>query len=401
MGIIFIVDIIDKEIALLHIDEVVKSEIYDISEDQNGFIFKLDNDTLWKKIQDELHGRPFNDLGSERIIEWVALGINWSIRFENDYITNSVSEEFVSALQVMLADLAGIDLGLLPVTIDIYCKITEKNKISIENIPSNEIQKIIIRLPKDYSLDHVDISVVLAILDKSSVFPSELFVEKIKQSIMEGLSDKIFSVRPYHELYKTIMDKDTFEKYIRRELEVLEFQRPFYHKENHQLKWFKGPGITYSKVKADEFNKNRYERSIKSIRFTLKRILKENTFKQKVLQLKNEGFLDWQILGIISNITINYRLEKLSMYNRSRAMMEKIIQDLIYKEETNEDDEIPISEFSDDKIEIYKKILISAVAKNWGLEIKMDTPDFNAIKKYLDTRYFNSTDDIEHLDFFK
>lgn len=42
----------------------------------------------------------------------------------------------------------------------------------------------------------------------------------------------------------------------------------------------------------------------------------------------------------------------------------------------------------------------AAVLQTWGLSNHRRTPDFDAIKRLLDTRYMNSSDDIPHDDPF-
>lgn len=73
----------------------------------------------------------------------------------------------------------------------------------------------------------------------------------------------------------------------------------------------------------------------------------------------------------------------------------------MYQEESEESIEIPLEVFSDEAINLQKSMLAPAASKIWGLSIKQKTPDLNAIKKYLDVRYNNSIDDVDHVDYFK
>lgn len=54
----------------------------------------------------KLSGIPFNDVGQDRSVSWKALGIEWRVTFPNDFINNSLGEEFCSLLQITHAELA-------------------------------------------------------------------------------------------------------------------------------------------------------------------------------------------------------------------------------------------------------------------------------------------------------
>ncbi len=56
--------------------------------------------------------------------------------------------------------------------------------------------------------------------------------------------------------------------------------------------------------------------------------------------------------------------------------------------------------FSQENFEFQKLALIGSVAKTWGIALHRATPDFEALAKLLNTRYNNSTDDIDHENFF-
>ena len=115
-----------------------------------------------------------------------------------------------------------------------------------------------------------------------------------------------------------------------------------------------------------------------------------------------EGYLDWQILLIITNIVCNYRVNPHLNFNVSDPKkLEKMLTDCMMSTEKKDSKPIPMSLFSKKNIDIQKRIIISAIAKTWDLHMKSFTPNSKAIKTLLDVRYHNLKDDVEHEDIFK
>jgi hypothetical protein len=59
-----------------------------------------------------------------------------------------------------------------------------------------------------------------------------------------------------------------------------------------------------------------------------------------------------------------------------------------------------LSAVTSERIDIQRRMGIVSIAQTWGIANHRQTPDFDAIKKLLDIRFLNSTDDIPHEDFF-
>lgn len=81
---------------------------------------------IWQLLEEQLNGRPFNDVAPIREIIWSELGIEWHIRWDNNYEITPIAEQYVAILQILLADYANIDLCLLKSTVRIKLEIHEK-----------------------------------------------------------------------------------------------------------------------------------------------------------------------------------------------------------------------------------------------------------------------------------
>lgn len=93
---------------------------------------------------------------------------------------------------------------------------------------------------------------------------------------------------------------------------------------------------------------------------------------------------------------MNYRVNQSISPSASQEQQVILMKKIMFREERESDTEIPLTVFTKECFDIQKKISLVSVAKTWGLEVHWQTPDFGALEKFLDTRYCNSEDDIEH-----
>jgi hypothetical protein len=128
--------------------------------------------------------------------------------------------------------------------------------------------------------------------------------------------------------------------------------------------------------------------------------LQNKEFQSLVRDLREEGYLDWQILLLISNVAVNHRIDARLGPKRSWKDDVTATQNLMFKEETEEDTKVPVEVFTPERVTLQKQIMYGAVARTWGLEFHRATPDSAALKKLLDARYGNAKDDIAHKDIF-
>lgn len=389
------------------IDAETRMEIESLT-DSPGQWASAPIEEICRLAQTDLAGRLFSDVGERRNIQWKALGISWTVEFDNDRATSSVSEELVSTLQIILADLAMADLLLLPTKVLITTHISNGEEFEVDEVPSNTVAAWRVGFPRKWirslnALDHVRESILalaVTVLGTCSTLESDRFLSEVKSIFAEGLTTKIFSVRPYAELYCELMPEDDFNSPLRKSLSPLFPAYAFDHEEHTQLAWDTSDGPGYKKESAKEFLKNRYEKGLRPIIKSLPRLLTDQGFRCQVKKLIDAGYLDWEILLIIANICVDDRVKnELGPMAPIEEQM-RLTRKLMFSEETEAD--IPTSPaiFTDERIDLQKQIFLLSVAKTWGLVLHQQTPDFNALERLLDFRYHNSEDDIPHPELF-
>lgn len=370
---------------------------------------KLEISEIWNKLEEQIQGRPFGDIGVVREVTWSELGITWKVSWKNDFETTPVAEQMIAVLQILLADLAGIDLCLLRTNVDINVRKEKISDIKVEPIPSNIGRKWQIAFPIKWSEGQLSLgdlqvkvlAIAITILTEISVLSLAEFNKILEARFREGISMKVFVAKPYEVLYPDFTTKDIFDSSDRSKKRIPELQREFRIKENKTLSWVNGPGPGYSKKKAESFLKNRYSYSLIPIRYTLKRLLKHAEFASTIERLRQEGWLDWHLLASICNVAITYRARQRLQACTSLEAEKELYFKIMNEPERKDSPPIPIQEFTEDKLRLALRFSMISTIRILDLELRQKTPDFEAIEHFLRHRYNYWTDDIDHADPFQ
>lgn len=367
----------------------------------------MDLNELWGMFEEQLLGIPFNDHAEVQNHVFSALGIEWNVEWQNSYDLTIISEQFISVLQILLPELIDIDLCLLRTKVSIEISLEEIEKPRFEPLVSNEGRKWKIVYPINYIKNKIDVKKIQAdvfsqvsiILYEISLLKTEVFKQTYNLEFFNTISSKLFVGNTYIEVFKQFIDEDLFKSLIENDFKITEFEREFNLKENEELKWNNSLGPEYNIEKAVEYLGNRYQYSILPIKYTLERCVNNSDITDTIMKLRDEGWLDWQILSALAGITIIYRLRQQGI-NDVQILFEKLSKQMFIEE--NEDDiVVPASEFSEENFKLSLNTGLLSTVHIWDLEVHQDTPDFSAIKDFLDIRYKNRTDDIAHEDYFK
>ena len=353
---------------------------------------------IWTSLEEQVYGRPFSDLGQFRQIEFYALGITWRFRWENTYELTAIAEEIVAVVQIVLADIADTDLCLLRTTIEVEIGFGIGNVL--KEMPSNELAQwrlTLISNQKD-DPDQMALQLATSLLRHASLLPDKQFLSRLEIAFREGLSHKAFFGQRYSVLYREFIAKERFESTNRVGFSSPESDRPFKPVVRHQLSWHGDLVLSYSEEATKQVLKKRYENSVRPIRYTLKRLMKNQSFIEVMHSLREKGWLDWHILTAISMIVINYRVNKEmeAKADADQQLFDLRFQELALQLEPKNAISVPISEFSEENLRILLWTTMPSTLRNLGLELHQITPDFEAISDFLGERYRYWQDDIDH-----
>ncbi|MFK7808534.1 MAG: hypothetical protein AB8F74_12085 [Saprospiraceae bacterium] len=359
------------------------------------------DEVTWREIEKQLKFKPFNDIGATRKLSFEAYGIGWTFHFKNDYQTNATAEQAIATLQIILAELANTDLHLIKSNVSVEIKVVD-DKPNFIRKPSNNLSSWELDLPASGAYDtEVGLreiisnyhAFVFTIIREISLLKNEEFDSLIEKSIVKSdLINLTFFGKLYEDFFKDFLPKEKFEE-ARRECFNTPFEIKKFKPQNHPLlKWRSEISPKFSEFEIKRDIDARYAKALIPLEITFKTLLQNDQFKEKVKVLRAEGWLDWQILNAVASSVVSYKLNRI--YGRAvHTLNPRVFFDLMQTPESQSYVEIPISLFSDKNFKINMDIMLGSVLAAYKLQSRSNTPNFLAIREFLNKRFkFNELD---------
>ncbi len=370
----------------------------------------------WQQCCDrDLLGRPFADIGERYHTRFAALGTRWTLSCANEYAHVRATQRLAAALQVMLVELAAIDLCLMPTEIEVTVTASPKPSTDIaarvEALPSNEGRRWQIDLveyvlaDEPNAVDSVEdelLATITRFLLDVSLLPTNDYYSAIESAFERGLGHKLLAGRPYDEL-ADIVPPDRFNASERLRYEPPLATNPPSSVEHPDLGWQAGPGPGFSPGKAVEMAANRYEKITSLLSKTLPALASIPQFQSVVERLRGAGWLDWHILVAVFNVAVNYRLREAGLNTAETIGTpegQRAAAELSQTAEASDMDPVPAELFDEQALRAARMMGIAPLLLHWGLEPRQRTPDYPAIEQILTLRYGYWSIDAEHKDPF-
>lgn len=368
-------------------------------------------DLYLKAIEQNIDDYPLNDIGKKRIINFYALGSLWSIEFDNDYATLSVAEEYISTIQILLAEIAlsDIDFHLIKSKIDIELELSDKY-LPPEQVPSNDVikwkiyvcyfnDKDVIEINKHSAFNVVSLQ---HILNQISLLESNEFKTMFWDFFTKMKIDtKQVAVNLYQKIHRDIYLREDFEMLNSSafEKETFDLNLP---KENKVMEWENSLSKKYDREFCIEAIKGRFNNVQKCIHITLNELKQNPDFPKLINDYRNKNWKDWQIISNIQNFMINYKIrifEKEIFSNSNDVEIHDRLQKAFFKYVNMDEKDcyikFPFEAFKSDDFKNQFNIGLLSILKTYGLETKLMTPNFIAIKELLDIRFNMRNDDFD------
>lgn len=362
--------------------------------------FDLTEDEFQAQAADQLSGPFLGDIGRRRVIDFLALGIRWIFEFDNNRDTVLNAEGFAASLQVLLADIAQTNPVLINSTVRVNVDVNpdagqEGERIDIDDSQPEVVARLILsNSPTELEeREKAILTMSYQLLHAVHVRPFDDLQALLESLVKGGLFHKISIGRPYEET-TSILDDDHYARCANasRPLSSDVF-RPI---ASEALSPSTAVGPDYDRDESLQAIRERYELANDVLRYTLPRLLSDQDGRQTIVRLREEGWLDWQILVTLVNIAANWRIQQAGIQpgvgDPQRAL------ELARKPETAASPQIPLSEFSDDLVNRYTLIQVVSVSQRWNLRGRPEAPGEDALRDLLTRRYQYTVDDIPHRD---
>lgn len=166
---------------------------------------------------------PVNDIGKSRTITWQSLGIRWGVNFPNDYLHNSVGEEFAASLQVIQTEMVSSKLRFptRSTTVDIQIQIVKERKIPKKLNDQENIWEVYIPitnsfLPNDKNFhDSILVASGHAILQSVSELSEAQFRGQFFNMLAGGLRKKTLASYVYQRAFRSFYNEEEFNSFKR------------------------------------------------------------------------------------------------------------------------------------------------------------------------------------------
>jgi len=368
---------------------------------------KIEDDKLFQQINETFDYVLFNDVGEIRTIKWKAFGIVWETYFNNNYLTNSVAEQFLAILQILIVELSDIDLHNLRGKIIIEIRSEGLDNPTFVRDNTNRESRWVIKLPNTLEVNKDRIweyqkyyfAIAISILYEFSMLKKEEFDEIFKKEFEDDLIAKIEIVQPYEILFRQFVPKNKFESQKRSEFLKQSLLGDFVLKERGELSLKSGVSPKYSKDQALKDIKSRYSKSLSPIQHTFNKIKKEEWFKEMIKELKKEKWLDWHLLIAIMNLIVSYKAQNIIGSNNDPNELKRVFKELV-KSPESEEASLPAEVLSIKQMRTQLNFMFSSFALSWGLEPHNEVPNIEGIKEFMVARFKLLEDDIEHSSIF-
>lgn len=389
----------------------------DYLEEGVDFITKESKKSCLKEfVSRKIDSPPINDIGDTRLISWKCFGSIWNIEFKNDYLTNSIGEEFASLIQVIQADIAlsRIDFHLLKGTIRLVLEIAESIK-EPEQMPSKDeycwkvfLANLKSKEGKDKNIHYAFITASFqTILNEISLLDHKLFREKFEQLFKKGLANKTLAINSFQREYRKIYSEERFKASMRDKFnsELLEIE---YH-QSKVLENISGESEYYKKKETLDIIRKRVNGCINTTYLTLERLNESESFRKEVIKYRTAGNFDWQILLALYNVILDQKAKNIlrqngKTYSDDEEWLEdfqKAIYELRYLDEKESYVEIPMEYIIGKDFDFQIEHLTVHVLESFGLENKSRFPNLRAIQDFLNERFNYSIDDVPEISPFK
>jgi hypothetical protein len=362
--------------------------------------FELTEDEFQAKAVDQLAGPLFGDIGDRRVVDFQALGVRWIIEFDNNRLTVLTAEGFVATLQILLADIASMNPVLIRSTVRIDVGVQPRTSGQDDQISIDETHPDIVASVVLSSSDmepevrtRTTLSMCFQLLHSVHVRPPADLQDLLEPLFKGGIIHKVSIGRPYEET-AALLDGDHYARCAAAHRP--QSSEAFRPAECEHLSPSTAVGPGYDRAESLQAIRERYEVANDALRLTLPRLLSDQAGRATIVRLRNEGWLDWQILVTLVNIAMNWRMKhagiRIGVGDPRRALQ------LAREPETEISPQIPLSEFADDEVNMHAAIQAVSVARRWDLRGRSEVPGEYAMRDLLVRRYWYSVDDIPHRD---
>jgi hypothetical protein len=361
----------------------------------------------WAEMaREQLLGSPFEDAGKRQTIRFAALGTSWELRSSTEYADARAAERFSAAAQIVLAELASVDLCLMPSDIHVEIQIrgdgdTGTPIYKARHSNSNRGWEITMSRPTsthEPSQWPELFEAITVIITDIALAPHDDLLAGFHRAFERGLAHKLLANLSYDSVAR-IVDENRFRSTNRSVATVGSKIDETSIEPHPELEWQSGPGPTYDHEQALQMLRNRYEFLPGALSRTLGEVPTRADLRAVIATLRRKGWLDWHVMTALLNLRVNLRPPGQPLTWGDVQGKSGLLKSF-RAPETDASPPIPSRQITVDSLNWARQMALPSLLIHWRLELRQDVPDLSAIETVLDHRYGYWTEDLAHEDPF-
>ncbi len=345
-----------------------------------------------------LHGPPLADLAATRGAQWRALGLTWEVRWRRDDELESLGTEFAGILQLIQAGLARRYRHLLPTSVTVELVPWRDGTAPVQPMAVEHGVGFRVMLPSSTSpedptrdLRSVALFAASMVFEAVSVDPD--MQDRLPDLVGNVIRDGFFVGGSVLEGRGAIMSAETW-----REIGAapgpsgsgIALELP----PETELRWRRGKSPVFSRESAKEKLRNRYEGGFRTAKPVLDTHGARPELHRLVDELRDEGWLDWQIVSAFAPAAVSDYANALLRHGVSQAAVQEAMRDGMEKASRGAYNVPPWSDDFAQAIRLCLQSSLVAALRVWGLDVNHPNPDMEALRRFLDERFAHFTDDL-------
>jgi hypothetical protein len=342
-----------------------------------------------------LHGPPLADLAPKRQVRWQALGLTWEVAWSRDYELESLGIEFAAVLQFIQAGLAKRCFHLLPTAVFVELVPWRAKQAPATPVPTPDGVRFKVMLPTsdDPTMGLRKVALVAAAMVVEAVSVEPQLAKKLLDLVGNLVPDGVFVGATALEGRGIVLPLDTW----REAMTAPSPPAPGMQLKSSRstgLPWRAGTSPLFSRAKADEHLRSRYETGFRAARPVLEAHGARPELHRLVAELRAEGWLDWQIVSALAGAVVSEHLNTLQRRGASRQAIEGVIPEQMRRAMNGDYRPPPWSPSFEESIRPSLEVSLGRALQTWGLQMNHPRLEISVLRSFLGERFMHFTDDL-------
>jgi hypothetical protein len=310
------------------------------------------------------------------------------------------AEGLCAALQAILAEITSFEPVFPNVSVRVEVEVVAGADETVNDCQIDRTgPDIVARVVLSDNFDDLDIrgtsimATVMMLLHAVHVRPPADLQALLEPMFAGGLPHKITVGRPYEDA-AGLLDEQHYDMCAATERPAT--SGSFEPVEADSLAAATSPGAGYDRDGALQLIRERYESVYETMPKTLTRLFADARGQELITGLRDDGWLDWQILVTVLNVVANWRLQQAGVSFTTNDPEQ--LREIAMQPEDDCSPEFPLELIFNEDLSMVLDLQATTVAQRWEIHPATQQMVPGKVRDLLTRRYGYAVDDVPHVD---